>query len=635
MNISGETTKRNQTIHWNADLVATGYTLNAEDVLSGAEVATADNEEAEITFVSDNTEVIAVSEDGKTLYAIDNGTATITVTATGNGAYYEGTDSHLFTVTADKKQTIEWDQNFMSLKTNANPKTIALTATATSGGTVTYALEAGSDNCVTLSGENNSVMTITGTPGVAYIIATQAGGEINGEVWIEASARKQIKVRDPNSACDEYALADQSFTFSKGDKDEIAKQEYALVGKPTSLTFTAKRGNLKYTWSEQQDMIVDQYANFGSGLEWRQLTTLKPGTSNANYGPYALEETATKIRFRSGEHAEQNVSNISVPRKKELIVSETAINETAERNVKWSKTISVSRSNIDVVDVSVVSNDPNCAFAVSKNSIGTDCADRSTETFEVSITPREKDSVYTGTITITDGKAIPTTRTVSLQIKTVGFKQSINDFELPSTALTTDTITFHATATSELEVSYISSDSTIAYVEDTVLVILSSGNVAITAYQAGDDRYNEASITKSIELTKTPTEIFEAPTASEMAQGDSLGIAILSGGEASVAGRFVWENEAEVMDEMGSFDRTVVFIPDNEAIYARCTTTTTVEVVGEAEPVILVMPTASELTYGEGLSQSELTGGVANVAGVFTWFDPDLTLTVGSNSVDA
>ena len=562
--VSGSTTKREQAIHWNADLEATNFTLNAEDVLTGTDLATADNEEAEITYTSDNIEVIAVSEDGKTLYAIDNGTATITAFASGNGIYKEGTASQQFTVTSNKKQVIVWDQNFMSLKTNADPNTIELTATATSGGEVTYALEEGSDNCVTLNG---SVLTITGTPGVAYIVATQAGGEINEEVWIAATARKQIKVRDPQSACDEYALADAQYTFEKGDKSGIVYTEFGLEGKPTDLSFYAKRGSLKYIWEKQTPLYIDEYANFGSGLEWRQVTSVLPTEQGGNFGPFALQETATKIRFRTSEYAEQNITNISVPRKKELVVSETNIVESAERNVRWSKTISVSRSNVDVVDILV---EPNSQFEVSKTSIGSDCADHNTETFEVFFTPSVRDSVYTGSIVITDGKANPTSHTITLNVTCTGYNQSLNGFVLPTSCMTTETVEMpQVTATSGLEVVFLSSDSTIAYVQDNKLVILSAGTVDITAYQAGDDKFNSVSETQTIGITLTPVTILEAPTATEVAYNAAVSMALLKGGKADVPGSFAWADPDHVMTE--SADVAVLFTPTQEKIYATAT----------------------------------------------------------------
>ncbi len=581
--VSGTTTKREQAIHWNDELVATKFTMNAEDVLTGADLATSDNEEAELTYSSSDSTVIAVSKDGKTLYAIENGTATITVTASGNDIYNEKIESQVFTVTSKRKQLITWAQNLLGLKTTDANTTIVLDATATSEGVVTYALES-ETACITLSGENNSVLTITGTPGEAYIIATQAGGIIGEEEWISATYRKHVKVRDPQSACDEYALADESFTFAKGHKSTFVVKEYNLVGKPTQLTFTAVAGGTQYAWSEREPIYIDQYANFGSGLEWKQVSAVTLDKNSTGYGPYALNETATKIRFRTGDYSQQDVSNISIPRKKEMVVSESAIEETAERNVKWSKTISVSRSNVDVVDITV---SENCPFSVSKTSIGTDCADRGTETFEVFFTPSVIDSVYTGTITITDGKANPTTHTISLAITCTKLNQSINGFVLPETCKTKDTVVvLPATATSDLEVVYLSSDSTIAYVEDTMLVILSAGTVNIIAYQAGDDRYNEVSEKKTIQINLTPIEIYEAPTASEVAFGAPVSMAWLFGGEASVEGTFSWLNPDQVMTVDGA-SATVLFTPSEDKIYATATVDISVTVTGQ--------PT----TYGE------------------------------------
>lgn len=606
--VSGTTSKRDQVIHWNKALSDVQFTMNAEEELTGEEIATADNEEAEVTFSSDNEDVIAVSADGKTLYAIENGTAKIKVFATGNDVYNEGKDSTIFTVTSKKKQTIIWDQNFMGLKTNADPNTIELEATATSGGEVTFALEDGSDDCVTLSG---STLTITGKPGVAYIIANQAGGEINGEEWIAISARKQVKVRDPHAACDEYALADASYTFSKGDKSMVNK-EFNLEGKPTQLTFYAKRGGLKYIWESQTPLYIDQYANFGSGLEWKQVESVKPSENGDNFGPFALDETATKIRFRTAEYAEQAISNISVPRKKEMVVSETAIDENAERNVKWSKIISVTRSNVDVVDINVESSDAECPFEVSKTSIGIDCSDRTTETFEVFITPKSKGAVYTGTITISDGKAVPTTHVIDLTVTAVAFNQSITGFELPESCLTTDEVEIPAevAATSGLEVVFLSSDSTIAYVENKKLVILKAGTVDIIAYQAGDDRYNETSEKKTIEIKLTPVTILEAPTASAIKAGETLSESVLTGGSASVEGSFAWQ-DPETKPATGKVAYAVVFTPKDGHLYDTAVTEVEVEVARNTQTItwdeVLPLINAGDTIELHATASSELT----------------------------
>lgn len=582
--VTGTTTKRPQEIHWNASLAAVNYTLNAEESLTDSAIATADKEDAVITYTSSNSNVIAVSPDGKILSAVSTGTATITASATGDDIYAVGSDSKLFTVTAKKKQTITWNQNLMGLKTNANPKTVNLSATATSNGTITYSIEAGSEDCITLGGTNNSVMTITGTPGTAYIKATQAGGVIGDEEWIAATAIKQVKVRNPNSACDEYAISDESFTFSSGDKTSMSEKVFNLTGKPTTLTFKAKRGGLKFLWSEQKDLYIEQYANFGSGLEWKQVEAIQPGTSEGSYGPYPLEETATKIRFRSGEYAEQTVRNINSPRATVFEVSETSITDDAERNVKWSKTISVTRSNIDVLDISITSADASCPFQLSKTSLGTDCADMNTETFEVFFTPTTKNKTYTGTITITDGKAFNThTATIPLSVKTVAFNQAItwnftDNQEFPTTNVP---LVFNATTDATgLEISYrvAEEDADKATIDGNTLTIIGSGSIQVTAYQEGDDKYNEApEITKTIIANKVTPTIATKPTVAEIKYKGTFANSQLSEGLATVtlrgaentpvAGTFSWTNPGQVTAAQGSHDYSITFTPTDGGMY--------------------------------------------------------------------
>lgn len=603
--VTGTTTKRPQEIHWDASLAAVNYTLNAEESLTGSAIATADKEDAVITYSSDNLSAIAVSPDGKTLMAIATGTANITATAAGSDIYAEGTDTKTFTVTAKKKQTITWDQNLMGLKTNASPNTINLNANATSNGTITYSIEAGSEGCITLGGANNSVMTITGIPGTAYIKASQAGGTIGGEEWIAATAIKQVKVRDPNSSCDEYAISDESFTFSSGDKTSMSEKVFNLTGKPTTLTFKAKRGGLKFLWSEQKDLYLEQYANFGSGLEWRQVIAIQPETSEGKYGPYPLEETATKIRFRSGEYAEQQVYNITSARKTIFDVSETSITDDAERNVKWSKTISVTRSNIDVMDISVSSDDSSCPFQLSKTSIGTDCADMNTETFEVFFTPTAKNKTYTGTITITDGKATNThTATIPLSITTVAFNQAITwNFEDNQTFPSTNVpLEFDATTDATgLEVSYklASGDEARATLEGNKVTFISSGTIHVTAYQEGNDRYNAAvEVTKTIKISAvTPT--LTAPTKGTEIQylqtlnnstiaKDGVATVTLRGENTEVAGTWSWSNPTQVIKEnAGTHEYQVTFTPTDGGMYTTNTCMVPVRILRTTQSIAM------------------------------------------------
>ena len=136
--------------------------------------------------------------------------------------------------------------------------------------------------------------------------------------------------------------------------------------------------------------------------------------------------------------------------------------------------------------------------------------------------------------------------------------------------MTTETVEMpQVTATSGLEVVFLSSDSTIAYVQENKLVILSAGTVDITAYQAGDDKFNSVSETQTIGINLTPVTILEAPTATEVAYNAPVSMALLKGGKADVPGSFAWADPDHVMTE--SADVAVLFTPTQEKIYATAT----------------------------------------------------------------
>ncbi|MBR1878719.1 MAG: Ig-like domain-containing protein [Paludibacteraceae bacterium] len=95
------TTRRPQTIDWNAALVATGFAMNVGETFPNAEIeaiAVAPNL-GEVLFSSSNPEIISVSEDGLSLTAVAAGTAEITATQAGDEDYEPVSDTKTFVVT--------------------------------------------------------------------------------------------------------------------------------------------------------------------------------------------------------------------------------------------------------------------------------------------------------------------------------------------------------------------------------------------------------------------------------------------------------------------------------------------------------------------------------------------------------
>ena len=608
--VHAQTTKRIQTINWNADLEGTGFAMNVgeqypDEVITV--IATAQNG-GQVVFTSSDNDIIEVVDD-TILVAKAVGTAEITAYQAGDNEYAEVTDTETFTVTMLQKQTITWEQNLYGLLTTSD--SVELTATATSGMEITYV--SADESVVRVEG---NVLYVVGE-GETYITATQAGGLDSLDVeWLEVSAVNYVIVRNPASQCNEMAMTQASLELNA---DHLS-QEFALVGVPAGLTFTAKHGEKSTQWgtgASYATLVVEQYSFRNGVWDWYQVFNQVVGTDAANYGEFALDESATKIRFATGERATNHtITNIRVPRKKFMRADVTAIDEEAEANAIWQKTITVSHSNIDLMTVSTARG----VVSLNTATLGEGCGDFGDDAFIASFTTTQKGIEYLDTIIVTDGKAQPTTLLIPVRLISTGLKQHISDFTLPTTCLTTAEVeVLPTTATSGLEVVYLSSDSTIAYVENNQLVILSAGPVQIIAYQAGDERFNEASLSKSIEIQLTPSQILEAPTATEMAIGAPLSMSQLQGGLASVEGTFAWQNPDQIMNE-GGF-ATVVFTPTLSNIYAPATVDVVVPVV--ENPTIYVEYTA-ELCEGDYI---ELYGEMMEAEAVATEEGEPIELT--------
>jgi len=572
IHVSATTTKRQQTITWNSDLAATGFAMNVgeqypdEGIVPVLAVATSGGR---ITFTSDNEDVIAVVAD-TALLAKGIGNAKITAHQVGDDEYQAVSDTKSFVVTPLQKQAIIWDQNLYGLLTTSEP--VMLTATATSGGEITYT--SADNNIVTVNG---NILTVVGE-GETYITATQAGfTDGNGIEWLAVSQNNYVVVRNPASQCNGLALSQSSLTLNGSKKS----QDYNLSGIPNTLTFTAKHGTKSTSsWgsSSYSALIVEQYAYINNLWDWYQVYNQVVGTSDTQSGTITLNETATKLRFRTLETGtDHTISNIRVIRQKFMRTDVDAIDEEIEAKALWSKTITISHSNIDLMTVTSKQQ----LLTVSASMIGEGCDDSGDDDFTVSFTPAAKYMDYYDTLVITDNKTVATTIEIPVHLYSLGLHQMINGFELPESCLTTDVVeSFAATATSGLEVVYLSSDSTIAYVENNHLVILTAGSVSITAYQAGDERYESVSDTKTIVIELTPVTISEVPQAGSIVVGESLADARLIGGVASVEGTFAWEDPT-IVPEIGTQAYTVIFTPDNKAYYATAETQVEVTVVQE------------------------------------------------------
>lgn len=612
IHVTATTTKRPQSITWDAELSATNFAMNVgeqyPDIVIPV-VATATSNER-VTFTSSDPDIIEVVAD-TALLAKAIGDVTITAHQAGNAEYDAVDAAQAFVVTNKRKQSIVWDQNLYGLLTTSG--SVELTATATSGGEIIYT--SANPSIVSVSG---NVLTVVGE-GETYITATQAGFEDAEGEWLGVTATNYVIVRDPASQCNEMALSVGVLTLNSSNS---FTKEYTLSGTPTSLSFTAKHGEKsKGAWFQDPTyapLLVEQYAKKDGVWGWYQVYNNVVGTDNTASGTVGMDETATKIRFRALETGtDHTINNIRIARKKYMRTNVSSVDETVECNAIWQQEITISHSNIDFMSIS----SKRGLVTLSTATLGEGCGDYGDDSFVASYTPTVKETEYKDTIIVTDNKAEATTLEIPVRLYAQGFNQTINGFELPAAAVATDEIAVNATASSTLPVAYTSSDESIAYVQDGQLVILSDGTVTITASQEGNDKYNAATpVAQTIVISKAPVSITTVPTAAAITYGQSLSASELTNGEATVEGTFAWA-APETTPESGSSTYTVNFTPTQSGIYASASTLVTVT-INKATPVISTWPTASDITIAQALSDATLTGGSVDVEGNFAWKNP-------------
>ena len=152
------------------------------------------------------------------------------------------------------------------------------------------------------------------------------------------------------------------------------------------------------------------------------------------------------------------------------------------------------------------------------------------------------------------------------------------------TIKTTDNITLSAIA--ETPIHYLSSDSTIAYVEADKLIIKRFGTLTITAVAQQTEDYDQAILEKEVNIVAATPNIIAWPTVQPVTYGTKLNVNMLVGGEADVDGYFEWNTDLAQELVPGTYTLGVRFVPANLNIYA--TVLDSVEVIVNKAPQTIV-----------------------------------------------
>ena len=144
--------------------------------------------------------------------------------------------------------------------------------------------------------------------------------------------------------------------------------------------------------------------------------------------------------------------------------------------------------------------------------------------------------------------------------------------------------------------------------------------------------YNTVSGTVDVNVNMADPIITDWPTASDITYGDQLSVSVLSGGTSDVSGTFTFDNPT-FAPNTGTYTADVTFTPDDAANYNTVSGTVDVN-VNMADPIITDWPTASDITYGDQLNVSVLTGGTSDISGTFTFDNPTFIPNAGTYTAD-
>lgn len=573
INVSGTGLKKNQIISWAADYTADDITLPIGKIVENAATAISG---LDVTYSSDNEAVIQIVNEGKAFQAIAEGTATITAEQAGDDLWNAAEPiQKVFAVTGKKVQVIAWTDNLTRLKVGGEPVTLTATANVLTDvenelteeapertALITYA---SADEAV-VSVEGN-ILTIVGE-GQTTLTATLPGDEI----YQEAVVTMPVRVRVPSTTCESYLLDapdEVSYSAPFGGSYEPA----SWTAPAHQLTFEARIGNATAVGNVE----VQQYVNG----EWQEIDDFMPKTSWNVYGPYDLDRNATKVRFYSNGSFNRFIKNVLVSQATYLETTTPAI--TVGESVKGDiieKTIAVQYSNIPAgIEVSNTS----AKLTLSNIEFDNDCGTYGEHLITLKVIPTEVGTIL-DTVTIFE-ELTASTLIIPVEINTQRYTQTIIWEDSIDTIHATDNITL--TATARTPITYISSDSTIAYVDEAnQLIINSIGSVIITAYAAESEDYQPAQLSKKVEILHAQASITNLPTVQPITYGTALTNDMLVGGEANIEGYFAWNVDPEQELLPGEHSLPIQFIPTTNMIYGVIDTIVSVTITKAAQTIV-------------------------------------------------
>ena len=573
--VKGKTIKKDQTLIWQDELSP----IEVGTVIPNAAIAPL----ALNYTITSTTEDGVVELDGTVLKAKKVGEVTIHVANNGDEMWNPVEGECTIKVTDLKVQHIRWNKTFTRLTTS--DADVNLDATA-------YEYVNGEEVAITArsisyTSSNPSVVTVVNgklhVVGVGTATLTASIPGVDG-VYEPASVTRKVKVRVKSTGCVPYAIENESADIKTHIYDFTGSEKvYSLNGvEPNQVTFEAWREDIM-GFTDGKLFVAESTDN---GSSWTELQgySINEGEENATTcGPKSLSREATHIKIykKTGATGYHNFKNLDVTKAKYLELDDTKNKTTMDISFPaeethlgqtYIKSVVVNYSNIyDMLYV----NHTNSNFRITPTEIGEGCGEDSRATITIIYYAKEAIN-ESDVITITDEHGL----TATINVSAVVSKSDQTITWNPNTNLvTTDEVTFDATASSGLAVSYSleEGDADVATLTTSgVLTIKTAGDIHVTASQAGSETlYNSVALEPiTFHISKVTPSVSVKPTVSAVTLPKTLNdvtlnvtnAKMLNDKGAEVEGTYAWVDGTTVVTE-GDYGYPVLFTPSNGAWY--------------------------------------------------------------------
>jgi uncharacterized repeat protein (TIGR03803 family) len=483
-----------------------------------------------VTFTSSNEEVAMIQ--GNTLTIVGAGEVSITATQAGNIFYKASSLSRVLTITK-AQQTITFEDLEPAI---FGDDSFDLIATSSSGLPVTFT---SSEPAVATI--NGATVTITGS-GSTTITASQSGNatydaaEAVEHLLIVNKAEQEItfgsllskKFSDDDFELEATASSDLAVVYESSDPAvaTVTGSTVSIVGVGTTTIIANQPGN----------------ANFNAAAPAQQLLVINKGDqqisflplSEKTFGDDAFDLNATSsselpVTFTSSEPAVATINGGTVT----IIgsgsttitasqpgnanydpaedIEQLLIVNKAEQEITFGS-LSVKKFNDDDFDLEATASS---GLAVVYESSDPDIATVTGSTVSI---------VGVGTTTISANQpgganfnaALPVEQTLTIEKG----DQQISFSPLVERTFGDEAFELSAISTSELAVTFTSSEVGVATINGSVVTISGGGTTSITASQEGNDLYNPAiSVTQVLEVARA-TQVITFNTVTNKTLGD-------------------------------------------------------------------------------------------------------------------